>query len=102
LPYKRRPEGSSRELRLPEEGELIGLVVQLLGYNRVKVKCSDGKVRVCRIPGRMIKKVWLRENDVVIVMPWDFQSDQKADVVWRYDRGEVKVLKAKGALGMLA
>lgn len=102
MPYKPRPEGSSRELKMPGEGELIGVVIQLLGYNRVKVKCSDGKVRVCRIPGRMIKKVWLRENDVVIVVPWDFQSDQKADVVWRYDRGEVKALKAKGALGTLA
>jgi len=101
LPYRPRAEGTSRELKMPQEGEVIGAVIQLLGYNRVKVKCSDGKVRVCRIPGRMIKKVWLRENDIVIVCPWDFQSDQKADVVWRYDRGEVKVLKAKGALGML-
>lgn len=99
LPY-RKPEGS-RELKMPQEGELIGVVVQLLGFNRVKVKCADGKTRVARIPGRMIKKVWLRENDLVIVTPWDFQSDQKADVIWRYDRGEVKVLRAKGLLGAL-
>jgi translation initiation factor 1A len=95
-----RPEGS-RELKMPGEGELIGVVVQLLGFNRVKVRCADGKTRIARIPGRMIKKVWLRENDVVIVTPWDFQSDQKADVVWRYDRSEVKILKAKGMLGAL-
>ena len=98
----RRVEGASRELKMPAEGELVGVVVQLLGYNRVKVRCTDGKVRVARIPGRMIKKVWLRENDLVLVMPWDFQSDEKADVVWRYDRGEVKTLKAKGLLGVLA
>jgi translation initiation factor 1A len=98
----RRPEGSSRELRNPVEGEIVGVVVQLLGYNRVKVRCVDGKIRVARIPGRMIKKVWLRENDIVLVAPWDFQSDEKADVVWRYDRGEVKTLKAKGLLGPLA
>lgn len=100
--YRRRPEGSSRELKIPVEPELIGVVIQLLGYNRVKVKCGDGKVRVCRIPGRMIKKVWLRENDIVIVCPWDFQSDEKADVIWRYDRGEAKVLRAKGVLATLA
>jgi translation initiation factor 1A len=98
----RRPEGSSRELKLPAEGELIGVVVQLLGFNRVKVRCTDGKVRICRIPGRMIKKVWLRENDIVMVAPWDFQSDEKADVIWRYDRGEAKTLKAKGLLEVLA
>jgi len=99
---RRRNEGSSRELKTPMEGELLGVVAQLLGFNRVKVKCSDGKTRIARIPGRMIKKVWLREGDIVIVTPWDFQSDQKADVIWRYDRGEVKTLKAKGLLGVLA
>ncbi|MBM5805521.1 MAG: translation initiation factor eIF-1A [Candidatus Verstraetearchaeota archaeon] len=99
---RRRVEGSSRELKTPMEGELLGVVAQLLGFNRVKVRCSDGKTRIARIPGRMIKKVWLREGDIVIVTPWDFQSDQKADVIWRYDRGEVKTLKAKGLLGVLA
>jgi translation initiation factor 1A len=84
---------------MPAEGELLGVVVQLLGFNRVKVKCTDGKTRIARIPGRMIKKVWLRENDVVLVAPWDFQSDQKADVVWRYERGEAKAIRAKGMLG---
>jgi translation initiation factor 1A len=99
---RRRVEGSSRELRIPGEEELLGVVAQLLGFNRVKVKCSDGKTRIARIPGRMIKKVWLREGDIVIVSPWDFQADQKADVIWRYDRGEVKTLKAKGLLDALA
>ena len=101
MPYRPRREGTSRELKIPVEPELIGVVIQLLGYNRVKVKCSDGKARICRIPGRMIKKVWLLENDIVIICPWDFQSDQKADVIWRYDRGEVKVLRARGALDKL-
>jgi translation initiation factor 1A len=99
---RRHIEGSSRELRNPSEGELLGVVAQLLGFNRVKVRCTDGKTRIARIPGRMIKKVWLREGDIVIVAPWDFQSDQKADVVWRYDRGEVKTLRSKGLLGVLA
>jgi len=95
-------EGSSRELVLPGEGQLVGIVSQLLGFNRVKVRCSDGKTRICRIPGKMIKKIWLREGDLVLVAPWDFQSDQKGDIIWRYDRNEIKVLKSKGLLGTLA
>jgi translation initiation factor 1A len=86
---------------LPSEGELVGVVTQLLGFDRVKVKCSDGKTRICRIPGKMKKKIWLRLNDVVLVAPWDFQSDQKGDIVWRYDRGDMRELKAKGYLDML-
>ncbi|MGB9879639.1 MAG: translation initiation factor eIF-1A, partial [Anaerolineae bacterium] len=76
-------------------------VTQLLGFDWVKVKCSDGKTRICRIPGKMKKKIWLRLNDVVLVAPWDFQSDQKGDIVWRYDRGDMRELKAKGYLDML-
>jgi translation initiation factor 1A len=95
-------EGSSRELVLPGEGQLVGVVAQLLGFNRVKVKCADGKTRICRIPGKMIKKIWLREGDLVLVAPWDFQSDQKGDIIWRYDRNEIKILKSKGLLGALA
>ncbi len=94
-------EPSPRSLTLPSEGELIGVVTQLLGFDRVKVKCSDGKTRICRIPGKMKKKIWLRLNDIVLVAPWDFQSDQKGDIVWRYDRGDMRELKAKGYLDML-
>jgi len=94
-------EAPSRSLTLPSEGELVGVVTQLLGFDRVKVKCSDGKTRICRIPGKMKKKIWLRLNDVVLVAPWDFQSDQKGDIVWRYDRGDLRELKAKGYLDML-
>ena len=49
-----------QEVRLPSEGEVVGIIVQLLGFDRVKVRCSDGKIRVCRIPGKMKKKVWLK------------------------------------------
>jgi len=94
-------EREEKELRVPMEGEVIGMVVQLLGYDRVKVKCADGKVRVCRIPGRMKKKVWLREGDYVVVAPWDFQSDQRGDVVWRYSRDEIKKLEARGLIPSL-
>jgi len=90
-----------RDSKMPAEGEVVGVVAQLLGFDRVKVKCSDGKVRVCRIPGKMKKKIWLRLNDIVLIAPWDFQSDQKGDVVWRYDRSDFKNLKAKGMLDNL-
>jgi translation initiation factor 1A len=53
------------------------------GGDHVLVKCTDGKVRLCRIRGKMKRKMWVRENDVVLVAPWDFQGD-KADIVWRY------------------
>lgn len=50
-----------------------------------------------RIPGSMKKKTWIREGDVVIVVPWDFQKE-KADVIWKYTRPQVDWLERKGYL----
>jgi len=99
MPY--RKDSSPRAMKMPEECEVVGVVIQLLGFDRVKVKCADGKTRMCRIPGKMKKKIWLRVNDIVLVSPWDFQSDLKGDITWRYDRGNLRDLKAKGFLDNL-
>jgi translation initiation factor 1A len=69
----------------------------MLGANRVRVRCLDGKTRMGRIPGKMKKRVWLRVGDVIIIKPWSFQDD-KGDVVWRYQGSQVEWLKRKGYL----
>ena len=45
----------------------------------------------------MKKKTWIREGDVVIVVPWEFQNE-KADVIWKYTRPQVDWLERKGYL----
>lgn len=77
---------------LPNEDQVFGLVVSMLGANRVKVQCMDGEERMCRIPGSMRKSEWIREDDIVIVEPWEWQ-DEKADVEYRYDNSQVNELK---------
>jgi len=95
---KRKNEEEGRELRLPSEGEVLGVIEQLLGYDRVKVRCADGHTRLCRIPGRMKKRVWMRIGDVVLVGIWDFQPDKRGDILYRYERNEVKELEKRGLL----
>ncbi len=90
-------EGMQRRIRMPGEGEIFGIVIQMLGHDRVRVACNDGKTRVCRIPGKMKKRIWIRVGDVVLVAPWDFQDD-RADIVWRYSRGEANWLQSHGYL----
>jgi translation initiation factor 1A len=72
-------------------------VIGMLGASRVTVRCMDGLTRMCRIRGKMKKRLWVREGDVVIVVPWDFQ-DEKGDVVWRYTGPQVSWLERKGYL----
>lgn len=49
-----------------------------------------------RILGKIKKRVWIREGDVVIVVPWEFQNE-KADVVWRYTGPQVDGWKEKAS-----
>jgi len=90
-------EGPRRDLRLPEADEVFAVVTTMLGANRIRVRCADGVERTARIPGRMRKRIWIREGDVVIVAPWDWQ-DEKADVVWRFEKAEADQLRDEGYL----
>jgi translation initiation factor 1A len=93
-----RQDGEVIRVRIPREGEVLGIAVQLLGYDRVRVKCADGKARLCRIRGTMKKRTWIREGDVVLVAPWDFQTDKRGDITWRYSQGEAAWLERRGYL----
>jgi translation initiation factor 1A len=92
------PEGFVR-VRLPNKSkkEIFGIADQLLGASRIKVMCSDGKSRMGRIPGKIKKRMWIREGDLLIVRPWDFQ-DEKADIIYRYTRTQAISLSRKGLI----
>jgi translation initiation factor 1A len=79
------------------EREVLGTVTNMLGASRVVVRCMDNVTRMCRIRGKMKKRVWVREGDVVIVVPWEIQ-DEKGDVTWRYTGPQVNWLERKGYL----
>ncbi len=86
------------EMILPSENDVLGVVVKMLGYDRFLVKCQDGKERICRIRGKMKRRVWIRVDDVVLVSPWEFQYDTRGDIFWRYTRSQAELLRKKGLL----
>jgi len=86
-------------VRLPVGREVLGIVQQRLGASRMRVLCLDGKERICRIPGRLRRGLWVRENNVVIVEPWELGGDAKGDVIYKYrSKAEVNFLRKKGHL----
>ena len=89
-------EGELSQLVLPSANDVLGVAVKLLGFDRVLVRCQDGHERLCRIRGKMKRRVWIREGDVVLVSPWDFQSDKRGDLIWRYTRAQAEMLRSKG------
>jgi translation initiation factor 1A len=89
-------------VRLPkrERGEIFAIAEQLLGASKIRVVCADGKTRLGRIPGKLRRRMWIREGDLLIVVPWDFQ-DEKADVVWRYTKTQSTYLSRQGRIPKL-
>ncbi len=89
---KVRREGNE-QMVLPSENDVLGVAVKMLGGERFMVKCQDGKERLCRIRGKLKKRVWIREGDIVLVSPWDFESDSRGDIFFRYRQTQVSWLK---------
>ncbi|MGD0802554.1 MAG: translation initiation factor eIF-1A [Candidatus Bathyarchaeia archaeon] len=83
---------------LPSKNDVLGIAQKMLGFDRVSVKCQDGNVRICRIRGKMKRRTWIREGDIVLVSPWDFQTNERGEIFWRYTQGQVEELRQKGIL----
>ena len=84
-------------VKMPRGKEVIGILSQRLGAGRMFVSCMDGKTRNCRVPGRLRRGMWLREGDVVIVEPWEF-DDEKGNVMFKYSKAAIEKLKKQGML----
>jgi len=72
-------------VRLPKKwnNEMFGSADLMMGANHIRVRCFDGVTRMGRIKGKIKKRVWIREGDTLIIIPWTFQDD-KCDIVYRY------------------
>jgi len=97
-PFESTEEDVTR-VRLPniKEGEMFGIADQLLGASKIKVMCEDGVSRMGRIPGKIKKRMWIREGDLLIVSIWDFQPD-KCDVRFRYTKTQASNLSRRGKI----
>ncbi len=56
-----------------------------------------GEVRIARIPGKMRRRQWVREEDLIVVQPWEYQDD-RANVISRYSKTQAMYLSRKGQL----
>jgi translation initiation factor 1A len=94
-------EGGQELGRLPmprrARGEIFGVASQLLGAARIRVMCEDNIPRMGRITGKMKKKMWIREGDLLILRPWGFQEG-KSDILFRYSRTQATYLARRGLL----
>jgi translation initiation factor 1A len=93
-------EENLENMLFPSKNDVLGVAVKMLGFDRIMVKCQDGKERLCRVRGKLKRRVWIRDGDIVLVSPWDFQSDTRGDIFWRYRKNQTEQLRLKGYLTM--
>ena len=105
MAYTPNKKGNTGEevvrVRVPRDDETLGILEQRLGGSRNRVRCFDGKSRVCRIPGKLKRRLWVRDNDIVLVKPWEFGGDEKGDIIFKYRPIQVDILKKRGLLSNL-
>lgn len=89
--------GQKRELILKEEGQEYAQITKMLGNGRLEVLCFDGIKRMGHIRGKLRKKVWMGQGDIILVCLRDFQDDQ-CDVVHKFNSDEARTLKNMGEL----
>jgi translation initiation factor 1A len=92
---KNENEGLKRELVFREDGQEYAQVTKMLGNGRLEAMCFDGVKRLCHIRGKLRKKVWINQSDIVLVGLRDYQ-DAKADVILKYSADEARNLKSYG------
>ncbi len=83
--------------RLPRGEEVIGILDERLGGNKMRISCLDGQTRICRVPGRLKRGLWLRPRDVVLIEPWELDKS-KGDVIFKYPSNQIAWLKKNGYL----
>ena len=99
-----KQEAFQREItriKLPRGKQTLGILEQRLGGSRMRVRCLDEKTRICRIPGRLKRRLWVREGDILIIEPWEHGGDEKGDVIFKYTPTQTFFLKKKGYLKKL-
>jgi len=84
-----------RDLILKDDTQEYGLVEKMLGDMRCTVLCSDSTVKLCHIPGKFKRRVWINPGDIVLVSLREFE-DKKADIIYKYNSEEAELLQTQG------
>ncbi len=95
-----QPEVSRVKMPYRRNGEMFARVTDIYGQERMGVYCEDGKHRMGRIRGKIKKRVWIRKGDLVIVNPWEFETEikgqkEKCEISWRYLKHEITWLNRR-------
>ena len=94
---KKPQQQEDRELQYKGESEEYAQVIKILGDGRFECNCADGVKRIAHVRGKMRKRIWIANGDIILVSLRDFEPE-KCDVVEKYKEKEVAKLKKAGEI----
>ncbi len=97
--YKRNKnviqENKTTRFKDENESQEYAQITKALGNCRFEVLCFDGKNRLATMCGKMRKRVFVNQNDLILVSLRDWQ-DSKCDIIDKYSENDVQKLKQGG------
>ena len=94
--YKRNKnvlqENKNTRFKDENESQEYALIKKALGNCRFEVLCFDGKTRLATMCGKMRKRVFVNQDELVLVSLRDWQ-DSKCDIIDKYNSNDIKKLK---------
>merc|ERR1712054_338225 len=78
-------------------------VTKVLGGMWFLVSCFDGRIRKAKLRGKFKKRLWIRDDDFVLVSLWEFTKNDspQCDLVHKYYPWEVEKLQKMGQIPSL-
>lgn len=80
-------------LRLADKYQVYAIVKKKCGGSRLSVLCSDDKLRSAIIPGKMYKKVWFNEYDIILCDLNTGGDDKQCYITHKYTAKDAAKLK---------
>ena len=94
--YKRNKNvvQENKNIRYKDEDDYqeYAQITKALGNGRFEVFCFDGKKRLAIICGKMRKRVFVNQGNIVLVSLREWQ-DSKCDIIEKYNESDVMKLK---------
>tara|TARA_B100000035_G_C20859993_1_gene491406 strand:+ start:167 stop:679 length:513 start_codon:yes stop_codon:yes gene_type:complete len=94
--YKRNKniaqENKNTRFKDENESQEYAQITKALGNCRFEVMCFDGKSRMATMCGKMRKRVFVNQDELVLVSLRDWQ-DSKCDIIDKYNANDVQKLK---------
>jgi len=94
--YKRNKnvaqENKTTRLKDENDAQEYAQITKALGNCRFDVMCFDGKSRLATMCGKMRKRVFVNQGELVLVSLREWQ-DSKCDIIEKYNPNDVQKLK---------